>query len=88
MAEYPFVSNPVQASAIAQMHLVNAVQAAMQAAVFAQLKAGSSAPLVIDIPALIATVSAGVQQLATDTQQPVVHPITGATVQPVAVAPA
>ena len=84
MAEYPFVSTHAQADAVALLHLNNAIMSMMQAAVVAQLKTGVTGPVTIDIVALKAVVDTGVQQLATDTQQSVVHPVTGVLIQPLA----
>lgn len=56
------------------------------AAVLAQAKAGSiGQPLQIDISALIADTATQTQAFATDNQQPVTNPITGAVVNPNAI---
>lgn len=77
MNKYPFVDTPEQATATATIVAKQAILDALHDAMIAQLKAGASAPLIIDIVKLNTAIDADVQQLAADTKQTVIHPITG-----------
>lgn len=83
MATYPFVSTPAQATAVATAQVKQVLLDALTTAVIAQLS-GQAQGLSISPASLTTTINTLVQGVATDTQQPVTHPITGQPVQPAA----
>lgn len=81
MAVYPFITTAAQATALAKSRVKQMTLDAVFDAAVAQLNGAKT--FALDTAGLATKINTFVQGMATDTQQPITHPVTGKVVAPV-----